>query len=99
MTSVADRGVGPVARSVTAAEPMTAEQQARFDRDGYIIIRGALAPEEVAAARDALDQVYADAAKVGLLAVRYLRARARQPEGRAGQRRAELDRWPTSARD
>jgi ectoine hydroxylase len=67
MTSVADRGVGPMARSAPAAEPMTAEQQARFDRDGYIIIRGALAPDEVAAARDALDQVYADAAKVGSL--------------------------------
>ena len=67
MTSVTDRGVGPRARSTLAAEPVTAEQLARFDRDGYMIIRGALAPDEVAAARDALDQVYADAAQAGSL--------------------------------
>ena len=49
------------------AAPVTAEQRARFDRDGYLIIRGALRPDEVAAARDALDRVYADAARSGLL--------------------------------
>jgi hypothetical protein len=48
-------------------EPITAEQRARFDRDGYLIIRGTLGPDEVTAARDALDRVYADAAKVGSL--------------------------------
>jgi ectoine hydroxylase len=46
---------------------MTAEQRAMFDRDGYLIIRGALAPDEVAAARDALDRVYANTAKAGSL--------------------------------
>jgi ectoine hydroxylase len=47
--------------------PMTAEQRATFDRDGYLIIRGALRPDEVAAAREALDRVYADATKSGRL--------------------------------
>lgn len=49
------------------AEPMTAEERTRFDRDGYLIIRGALSPDEIATARDALDRVYAAAAKAGLL--------------------------------
>jgi ectoine hydroxylase len=47
--------------------PMTAEQQSTFDRDGYLIIRGALRPDEVTAAREALERVYADAAKSGRL--------------------------------
>ena len=54
-----------MARSTPAAELMTAEQRARFDRDGYLIIRGALPLGEVAAACDALDRVYADAASSG----------------------------------
>jgi ectoine hydroxylase len=49
------------------AEPMTAEQRARFDRDGYLIIRAALDPDEAVAARDAVDRVYATAAKAGSL--------------------------------
>lgn len=54
MTSAGDWGTRPMGRSTTAAEPMTAEQRARFDSDGYMIIRDALAPDEVAAARDAV---------------------------------------------
>jgi ectoine hydroxylase len=50
-----------------ATQPMTAEQRAAFDRNGYLIIRGALRPDEAAAARDALDRVYATAAKAGSL--------------------------------
>jgi len=46
---------------------MTAEQRATFERDGYLIIRGALYPDEVAAARDAVDRVYAARAKAGSL--------------------------------
>jgi hypothetical protein len=46
---------------------MTAEQRAAFERDGYLIIRGALAPDEVAGARDAIDRVYAARAKAGSL--------------------------------
>ena len=42
---------------------MTAEQRAAFDRDGYLIIRGAMGPDEAAAARDAIDRVYASMAK------------------------------------
>src|SRR5215475_3376979 len=49
------------------AEPMTAGQRARFDRDGYLIIRGALGPDEVEATRTALDRVYAAAATAGSL--------------------------------
>jgi len=51
----------------SAVEPMTAEQQARFDRDGYLVIRGALGKDEVEAARHAVDLVYAAAAKAGSL--------------------------------
>ena len=47
--------------------PVTAEQRAAFDRDGYLIIRGALAPDEVAAAREAIDRVYASVARQGCL--------------------------------
>jgi ectoine hydroxylase len=46
---------------------MTAEELARFESDGYLVIRGALRPDEVAAACDALDRVYATAAKAGSL--------------------------------
>jgi len=46
---------------------MTAEQRATFDRGGYLIIRGALRPDEVAAAREAIDRVYASMAKAGSL--------------------------------
>ena len=49
------------------AEPMTAEQRTRFDRDGYLIVQARLAPDEVTAARDALDRVYATQAKAGSL--------------------------------
>jgi len=55
------------AGNTTPAVPMTAEQRAAFDRDGYLIIRGALGPDEVAAAREALDRVYAAAARAGAL--------------------------------
>jgi ectoine hydroxylase-related dioxygenase (phytanoyl-CoA dioxygenase family) len=46
---------------------MTAEQRAAFERDGYLIIRGALSPDEVAGARDAIDRVHAAEAKAGRL--------------------------------
>jgi len=62
----------PEAATAVAAGPvtpelMTREQRARFDRDGYLVIRGALRPDEVAGARAALDRVYADAARSGRL--------------------------------
>ena len=55
------------ARSAAPAVPMTAEQRATFERDGYLIIRGALGPDEAAAAREALDRVYAAVARAGRL--------------------------------
>jgi len=55
------------ARSAAPAVPMTAEQRAAFERDGYLIIRGALGPDEVTGVRDAVDRVYAATAKAGSL--------------------------------
>src|SRR5205085_11067134 len=55
------------ARSAALPVPMTAEQRAAFERDGYLIIRGALRPGEVAAARDAVDRVHAARARAGSL--------------------------------
>jgi hypothetical protein len=46
---------------------MTAEQRATFERDGYLTIRGALGPDETAAAGDAIDRVYASMAKADSL--------------------------------
>jgi len=39
--------------------PMTAEQRAGFERDGFLVVRGALSQAEVAFYAGALDQVYA----------------------------------------
>jgi hypothetical protein len=61
-------GPATVAGSAAQAGPMTAEQRAAFDRDGYLIIRGALSPDETAAARAAVDRVYAAGARAGALA-------------------------------
>jgi len=55
------------ANDAAPSRPMTAEQRARFDRDGYLIIRGALTPDEVVVTRTALDRAYTAAAKVGSL--------------------------------
>jgi ectoine hydroxylase len=55
------------ASDASSAKPLSAEQRAAFDRDGYLMIRGALGPDEVAAARDALDRVYAARAQAGAL--------------------------------
>jgi ectoine hydroxylase len=66
------------------SQPMTAEELARFESDGYLVIRGALRPDEVAAACDALDRVYATAAKAGSLgsdgSMHLLSAAANCPE-------------------
>ena len=56
-----------VAGSTAPGVPMTAGQRAAFDRDGYLIIRGALRPDETAAAREAIDRVYATEARAGRL--------------------------------
>ncbi|HET6215319.1 MAG TPA: phytanoyl-CoA dioxygenase family protein, partial [Micromonosporaceae bacterium] len=42
--------------------PMSTEQRERFDRDGYLILRAALRPDEVRAYADAVGRVYAHAA-------------------------------------
>jgi ectoine hydroxylase-related dioxygenase (phytanoyl-CoA dioxygenase family) len=39
--------------------PMTAEQSAQFERDGYLVLRNVLTPQEVVAYSAALDRVYA----------------------------------------
>jgi hypothetical protein len=51
----------------TPAVAMTAAQRAGFDRDGYLIIRAALRPDEAAGAREAIDRVYTAGAKAGSL--------------------------------
>jgi len=55
------------ARNAALPVPMTAGQRAAFERDGYLIIHGALSPDEVAGARDAVDHAYAARAKAGSL--------------------------------
>ena len=55
------------AGNTTPAVPMTAEQRPAFDRDSYLIIPGALGPDEAAAAREAIDRVYAAMATAGSL--------------------------------
>jgi hypothetical protein len=73
---------------------MTAEQRVIFDRDGYLIIRGALRPDEAADARDAIDRAYASVAKAGSLGpdgtMHLLSAVTNCPEvaGYQGDRRA-----------
>jgi ectoine hydroxylase len=47
------------------AAVMSVQQRARFERDGYLIIRGALGAEQAATARDAIDRVYAAKARSG----------------------------------
>ena len=54
--------------SITEASTTSADlaaQRAEFDKNGYLIIPGALTPDEVAHYRDALDRVYADAEAAG----------------------------------
>jgi hypothetical protein len=51
--------------SVEHARPIQAAERERFDRDGYLIIRGALTPPEVRKYADALDRVHAAAAADG----------------------------------
>ena len=63
-------------RCADPSVPMTAEDRAAFERDGHLIIRDALCPDEVAAARDAVGRVYAAMAK----------AHPADPPGRAGFR-------------
>ena len=55
------------ARAAATSVPMTAEQRVAFDRDGYLIIGGALGPDEVAAAGGAVDRVYAAMDRAGSL--------------------------------
>ena len=52
----------------SVAVPMSAGDRAAFERDGYLVIPGALSPDEVAAAREAVDRVHAAAGRAGTLA-------------------------------
>ncbi|MCW2929633.1 MAG: hypothetical protein JWM19_595, partial [Actinomycetia bacterium] len=44
----------------TSAAPAAAERE-QFDRDGFLIIRGALTPDEVCTYQNALDQAHQSA--------------------------------------
>ncbi len=50
MTSLADTDV---------VAPMTPAQRAEFERNGFLVIRGALSESEIAFYTDAIDRVYA----------------------------------------
>ncbi|HEV2344772.1 MAG TPA: phytanoyl-CoA dioxygenase family protein [Actinocrinis sp.] len=54
---------------VAATAAMSREQRDQFERDGYLVIRGALSEDEVASYTDALDRVYAVEEAAGRLAV------------------------------
>ena len=47
---------------------MTAEQRAQFEQDGYLVIRGALTPDEVDYYTAAIDRVYAEQQAAGAVA-------------------------------
>jgi ectoine hydroxylase len=47
------------------AGPPPAAERERFDRNGFLVIRGALTPDEAGFYRDALDRVYAAAVADG----------------------------------
>jgi ectoine hydroxylase len=51
-----------------AARPDLAAKQAEFEREGFLIIRGALTPDEVGRYREALDRVYLAAGEDGRIA-------------------------------
>jgi ectoine hydroxylase len=51
--------------AVSTTSPDLAAQRAEFDKNGYLIIPGALTQDEVAHYRDALDRVYAAAQAAG----------------------------------
>src|SRR5262249_25481090 len=48
--------------------PMSVELREQFERDGYLVIRGALGPDEVAFYTEALDRVYASQVASGKVA-------------------------------
>ena len=52
----------------TAVRVMSAAEREQFDRDGYLIIRGALNQDEVGFYRDALDRVYSSQEAAGKIA-------------------------------
>jgi ectoine hydroxylase len=64
--------------------PMTVEQREQFDREGYLVIRGALTPDEVAYYTEALDRVYKEQVASGKvkegMAMHQLEAVANCPE-------------------
>jgi ectoine hydroxylase len=51
----------------TAVRPMSEAEREQFDRDGYLIVRGALSQDEVGFYRDALDRVYASQEAAGTI--------------------------------
>jgi hypothetical protein len=75
------------AESSKEASPIPAAERERFDRDGYLIIRGALAADEVRRYAGALDRAYAAAVAAGRVpdgaAMHQLSAVANCPEAAA----------------
>jgi ectoine hydroxylase len=52
----------------SSPSPMSAAEREQFDRDGYLVIKAALTPDEVAEYEHALDQVYAAEQAAGRVA-------------------------------
>jgi ectoine hydroxylase len=52
---------------VTEAPSLQAEKLAAFERDGYVVLEGALSPDEVERMKAALDRVYAEEVRAGSL--------------------------------
>src|SRR5713101_9882597 len=60
------------AGNTTQAVPTTAERRVSFERDGYLIINGALRPNESADVGYAVDRVYRTAPLLGALPLVFL---------------------------
>ncbi len=78
MTTIETQPTAPPATTLAQASPvsggtplptagMSAESRAQFERDGFLVIRGALRPDEVEFYRDALDRVYAAQVAAGTI--------------------------------
>jgi phytanoyl-CoA hydroxylase len=55
--------------TIPVTKGLTEAQKAQFDRDGYLVLRGLLSPEEAAAIRDAFMEANADGPVVGLSSI------------------------------
>jgi ectoine hydroxylase len=67
MTALISATATATAAASSTWTAMTIDERARFDRDGYLIVRGALTQDEVGHARKAINRAYKAADKTGRL--------------------------------